>query len=156
MIICPIYQLPNRNSQIYLQAINSNVCIMTYSHLSLLVRYAHEVGKSDAEDLLHTVFKTVSSLNPSTSAINYWKGINKTILGYSKSILKLWQDEEQAITESIEISRMDDLYYLSSERYNTINMTRQEAIQLIIKSSKIDKKVSAIKNIVDQELFSLK
>lgn len=156
MIICPIYQLPSRNSQIYLQAINNNVCILTYSHLSLVVRYAHEIGKSDAEDLLHNVFKVVSSLNPSTSAIDYWKGINKTILGYSKYILRLWQDEEQAIAESIEISRMDDLHYLSSERDNIINMTREEAIQSIMKSSKIDKKVSTIKNLVDRELFSLK
>lgn len=33
VIICPIYQLPSRTSQIYQQAIARNVCIMSYSHL---------------------------------------------------------------------------------------------------------------------------
>ncbi len=40
MVVAPIYQLPGRSSQIYLQASTRNVCVFTYSHLSLLVNYA--------------------------------------------------------------------------------------------------------------------
>jgi hypothetical protein len=32
MVVCPIYQLPNRSSQIYQQATTREVCIFTYSH----------------------------------------------------------------------------------------------------------------------------
>ena len=87
MVVCPIYQLPSRNSQIYQQAITRNVCVFTYSHLSLLVRYANEVGKSKAENLLFDIFKTIPALNPSKNAVDYWLAVNKTILRHSKSIL---------------------------------------------------------------------
>ncbi len=94
MVVCPIYQLPSRNSQIYQQAITRNVCIFTFSHLSLLVRYANEVGRDRAENLLFDIFETVPALNPSKSAVDYWLGVNKTILRHSKSIFELWQDEK--------------------------------------------------------------
>ena len=94
MVVCPIYQLPSRSSQIYQQAITRNVCVFTYSHLSLLVRYANEVSKSKSEKLLFDIFKTIPALNPSKSAIDYWLGVNKTILGHSKSIFDLWKDEK--------------------------------------------------------------
>jgi len=40
MVICPLYQVPSKTSQIYRQAINHNVCIFSFSHLSLLTPIA--------------------------------------------------------------------------------------------------------------------
>ena len=37
MVVCPLYQLPTRSSQIYHQAGSLNVCIFSYSHLATLV-----------------------------------------------------------------------------------------------------------------------
>lgn len=37
MVVCPIYQLPIKSSQIYEQASSRNVCIFTYSHLGALL-----------------------------------------------------------------------------------------------------------------------
>ncbi len=45
MIVCPGYQLPSRASQIYQQATARSVCIATYTHLAVLVRYAQESTK---------------------------------------------------------------------------------------------------------------
>lgn len=49
MVVCPIYQLPARTSQIYSQASSRDVCIFTYSHLAMLVSYSMIEGKSKAE-----------------------------------------------------------------------------------------------------------
>ena len=38
MVVCPVYQLPSRTSQIYQQAIVRSVCVYTYTHLAFLVR----------------------------------------------------------------------------------------------------------------------
>lgn len=156
MVVCPIYQLPSRNSQIYLQAITRNVCVFTYSHLSLLVRYANEVSQSKAENLLFDIFKTVPALNPSKSAVDYWLGLNKTILGSSKSIFELWQDEKIAATESIEIAKVEALKYLSSEREKIMRMSHEEALKELVKASKIDSKIEIIKRISDNGLFGVK
>lgn len=36
MVVCPIYQLPNKSSQIYQQATTRNICIFTYSLLAVI------------------------------------------------------------------------------------------------------------------------
>jgi len=36
MVVCPVYQLPSRASQIYQQAAARSVCICTYTHLAVL------------------------------------------------------------------------------------------------------------------------
>ncbi len=156
MVVCPIYQLPSRNSQIYQQAIARNVCVFTYSHLSLLVRYASEVSQNKAENLLLDIFKTVPALNPSKSAVDYWLGVNKTILGSSKSIFELWQDEKIAATESIEIAKVEALKYLSLEREKIMRMSHQEALKELVKASKIESKIEIIKRISDNGLFGVK
>jgi type II restriction enzyme len=45
MVVCPIYQLPTRTSQIYHQAIAQNVCIFTYAHLAVLLSFSDLVGQ---------------------------------------------------------------------------------------------------------------
>lgn len=156
MVVCPIYQLPTKSSQIYEQAITRNVCVFTYSHLSLLVRYANEVSKDKSESLLFDIFKTIPALNPSKSSVDYWLAVNKTILGHSKSMSDLWQDEKIAASEAIEIAKIEALSYLASEREKIVRMTHDEAIRELIKMSKIDSKIRIIKNITDNGLFGIK
>ncbi len=156
MVVCPIYQLPSRNSQIYLQSINRNVCVFTYSHLALLVRYAEEVSKSKAESLLLEIFKTIPAMNPSKSAVDYWLGVNKTMLNHSKSISKLWQDEKLAATESIEIAKKEALKYLASQREKIMRMSHEEALKELVRASKIDNKIQIIEKISDNGLFAVK
>ena len=155
IIVCPIYQLPNRNSQIYQQAITRDVCIFTFSHLSLLVRYADEASKSKAEELLFRIFKTVSTLNPSKSAVDYWLAINKTILGHSKKIKELWIDEKLAAIESIEVAKNEALSYLALERERIMRLTYEDAIKELIRASNIDRKINIIKKIKDNGLFEV-
>lgn len=71
VIVCPIYQLPSRTSQIYQQAVARNVCILSYSHLAALVGFAMRRGALAAEEALHEVLKSVSLLHPSKSATDY-------------------------------------------------------------------------------------
>ncbi len=156
MVVCPIYQLPCKNSQIYQQAITRNVCVFTYSHLSLLVRYAAKAGQNNAEALLYKIFKIVPALNPSKSAVDYWLGINKTILSHSKIMFDLWQEEKKAATESIEIGKEEALSYLSYEREKIMRMSHEDALKELLKSSKIYRKMETVKQISNNRLFEIK
>ena len=156
MVVCPIYQLPTRSSQIYQQASTRNVCIFTYSHLSLLLNYSIEEGNGNAEGLLHEIFKTIPALNPSKNAVDYWLAINKAILGYSNTIEYLWKTEKEAATESTEIAKKEGLTYLASEREKIMRMSHDEALKELIKMSKIDSKIRIIQSITDSGLFGIK
>lgn len=155
MVVCPIYQLPTKSSQIYEQAITRNVCVFTYSHLALLVRYADALGTDNCEDLLHSIFKIIPALNPSKSSVDYWLAINKTILSHSPSINELWQEEKIAASESIAIAKKEALIYLANEREKIMRMTHDEALKALYKMSKIESKIKIIKNISDNGLFAI-
>ena len=116
MVVCPIFQLPNKASQIYQQASFSNVCIFTYSHLAMLVSYAQKRPTKNAESLLLEVFKTVKAMNPTKNATDYWLGINKTMLAYSSAIDALWSNEKIAAVESINAAKTEALTFLAQER----------------------------------------
>jgi type II restriction enzyme len=155
MVVCPIYQLPRSTSQIYHQATTRNVCIFTYSHLSLLVRYAETVGKKESEKLLFSIFKTIEALNPSKSALDYWQSVNKTILKCANGIEDLWKIEKIASNESMNIAKQEGLSYLASEREKIMRMNHDEALKELIKISKIDNKIKIIQSISDNGLFSI-
>ena len=156
MVVCPIYQLPNRSSQIYHQATSRNVCIFTYSHLSLLLAYSEVDGKPKAQKLIHNIFKTIPALNPSKNAIDYWLAVNKTMLGFSKKIENLWGIEKEASMQTISIAKEEGLTFLAQEREKIMRMSHQEALRELIKVHKIDSKIKTIKSISDNGLFTIK
>jgi type II restriction enzyme len=155
MVVCPIYQLPSTSSQIYQQAIARNVCVFTYSHLSLLVNFAIAEGQSEAEKLLYEILKVIPALNPSKNATDYWLAVNKTILNFSAKIGELWQVEKEVAIEATDIAKEEGLLFLASEREKIMRMSHEEALKEIIKLSKIDSKVRTIKSISDNGLFGI-
>ena len=156
MVVAPIYQLPSRSSQIYQQASTRNVCVFTYSHLSLLVNYAIEESRSKSEELLQTIFDIIPALNPSKSANDYWIAINKTIFDFSKILKELWRIEKIASIEAMQIAKNEGLKFLASERDRFIRMSHNEVLKELIKISKIENKIKTIESISDNGLFEIK
>lgn len=156
MVVCPIYQLPKTSSQIYQTAIVNDVCVFTYSHLSLLLSFSQIAGGEQTQDLIHKIFRNIPALLPSTSAAPYWLAVNRTMLEYSDNIEKLWSIEKSAALESIEISKIEDLTFLAQQRQRIMQMSHKEALQELIRIHKIDSKIRTINSINDNGLFSIK
>jgi type II restriction enzyme len=156
MVVCPIYQLPRSASQIYQTATVSDVCVFTYSHLSLLLCYFEKAGKALTEELIHKIFKVVPALNPSKDANAYWVAINRTMLDYSEDIKTLWTSEKQCATESVEIAKYEDLKFLAEQREIIMRMSHDEALTELIKVYKIESKIKAINAVKDSGIFAIK
>lgn len=155
MVVCPIYQLPSHASQIYQQAGARSVCIGTYTHLAVFVRYAKASNKARTMKLVHEVFETVESMNPTKDANAYWQAVNRKIINFDVIIRNLWQEEKQASVESIHIAREEALGFLASERERVMRLTKNQAIREILKSSKLDNKIRIIKSVADNGLLGL-
>ena len=97
VVVCPIYQLPTRTSQIYQQAIARNVCVLSYSHLAALVTLAMRTEPARSEEGLNKVLKSVSILHPSKSAVDYWTGINRALVNSLGSDIDLWKGREDRL-----------------------------------------------------------
>lgn len=156
MVVCPIYQLPTRSSQIYQQASARNVCIFTYSHLAMLVSYSILENKENAEELIHEIFKVIPALNPSKEASQYWLAINKTMLGFSPKIEDLWRQEKMAAIESIAAAKQVALKFLAKERTKIMQMSHDEAIKELIQVHKIDSKIKIINSVSNNNLLGIR
>jgi type II restriction enzyme len=156
MVVCPIYQLPSKSSQIYEQASARNVCVFTYSHLAMLVSFSLLEGNPKTEELLHEIFKTIPALNPSKDASPYWLAINRTMLGFSKKIVDLWRVEKQAAVESIITAKEEALTYLAKEREKIMRMSHEEALRELIRATNIENKIRVIKSVSDNGILEIR
>ena len=155
MIVCPLYQLPSRASQIYAQAAARNVCIFSYSHLAILTRLAEIEGTNVVVCLLHEVLRTVQALNPSKNANTYWQAVNRAMLQYGEPIGGLWRTEKIATMESIGISKEIALTYYANQRESIMRLSHRDAIKQLIEMHKIDSRIETIEAVTDNLLMEI-
>jgi hypothetical protein len=155
MVVCPLYQLPSRSSQIYQQACARNVCIFSYPHLAVLVKLVETEGTAAVIDLVHSVFKTVQAMNPTKDANPYWQAVNRTMLDYGGPVAGLWRIEKLATLESISISKEIGLAHYASEREGIMRMTHDEALDKLIDMHKIDSRIQTINGVSDNLLMGI-
>jgi type II restriction enzyme len=155
MVVCPIYQLPMRKSQIYQQAITRNVCIFSYSHLAVLVEFSNLVGKEEAQNLLLRILKCAEELNPTKDSLVYWTCINREMLKTNPAIRPLWQGEKVATAESIAVIKEEALMMLAQEREQIMRMNREEAIKFLIQHRNIDGRERVIRKLGDNGILSI-
>ncbi len=156
MVVCPIYQLPSRSSQIYQQASSRNVCIFTYSHLAMLVSFKNLEGDTATTKLLHEIFKVIPALNPSKDANAYWLAVNKTMLDFSDKIESLWKTEKQAAIESIAAAKEEALTFLGNERIKIMQMGHEEALEELVRVHRIESRIVVIKSVSDNGILGVR
>lgn len=155
MVVCPVYQLHSRASQIYQQAAARSVCVATYTHLAVLVRYAEKADKAQSRELLHNVFKAVEAMNPSKDAVSYWQAVNRTFLHSDSDLADIWREEKIASTESITASREEALGFLAAERQRIMKLSREQAIGEVLKSRKLENRIRTVKAVCDNGLLGI-
>jgi len=147
VLICPIYQLPTRTSQIYQQAIARNVCILSYAHLAALVALAERRGQTLATKGMGSVLKSVSLLHPSKSARDYWLGINKALVAILKNDVELWTREKTASLAALDLAKDEALTYLREERNRLLGLSHQEAIDELVRAVGLDSRIAQVERI---------
>lgn len=147
VVVCPIYQLPSRTSQIYQQAIARNVCIFSYSHLAALVGLAMRRGEPTAEKGFGTVLKSVALLHPSKSATDYWAGINSALVASLKGDGDLWTAEKTASLEALGVAKEESLTYLLAERNRLLGLSHKQALEELIRLAGLDSRITQVERV---------
>lgn len=155
MVVCPIYQLPSRTSQIYQQAASRNVCVFSYSHLAVLVSLVDLLGTRAVSKLLHDIFRTVESMNPSKDAWSYWQAVNQCMLQHGGPSSDAWRTEKIATTEAISVLKELALDHYASEREKIMRLSRKQAIEQLIYVHKIDSRISKVRSMSNNSLMEV-
>ena len=152
MVVCPVYQLPSRTSQIYQQAAARSVCVYTYTHLAFLVRHVEDANAGTS--LLQEVFSSVEAMLPTKSAHDYWQAVNGVLLRRRGSA-PLWREEKLALLESIAIAKEEALTFLASERQRIMGFSREQAIREVLAGRKLDARVDAVESVSENGLLEI-
>ena len=147
VVVCPIYQLPSRTSQIYQQAIARNVCILSYSHFAALVRLAKRRGKPVALNGLGAVLKSVAVMHPSKSAADYWCGINQALVNALNGDADLWTEEKTASLAALKVAKDEALIYLRAERDRLLGLSHKRALEELIRAAGLDSRITQVEHI---------
>ena len=83
------------------------------------------------------------------------QAVNRTILGYSHRIEKLWKAEKIAMIESIAISKEIALSHYTAKREAIMRLTREEALKKLIEMHKIDSRIETIKSVSNTILMEI-
>jgi type II restriction enzyme len=155
MVVCPIYQLPARTSQIYQQAIALNVCIFSYSHLATLVQFSETAGTRKAQDLLLNILRCSESLNPTKNSVEYWTSVNRTMLNSDEAVIRMRQQERAVTLESIAAAKEEALTAFAREREQVMRMSREEAIRYLIQDRNIDGRERVVNSVADNGILAM-
>lgn len=154
VVVAPLYQLPTRTSQIYEQAITRDVCVLSYSHLAILLGLAERSQEGVALRVLSDAFESVSLMNPNKDAVSYWSSINRVFVGGGDAARDLWATEKVANLEAISHAKSEALNYLSLERERIMRMSHEQALQELIKWRKLDARARIINSVGDTGILA--
>lgn len=156
VLVCPIYQLPANQSRIYYTAEERNVCVLSYSHLCVLIKIKECLGTDKAVSTLHNVLEnSFTLLNPSKSAADYWLSVNKAMIQGNAHIGTLWDVEKKTIVPMIQFGKEEGLEYYQNERTRILALPREAAIRELISLSGVDNKINVIERVAANNIFSM-
>ena len=149
LLVCPSYQVPSKKSQIYYDATNLSVLIISYEHFATILNLSFKKGIEDSKELLRKLFSTIESASTSEKANSYWSLVNQTILSYDKVMLNLMKEENLIMKEAIKINQDLDLKYLESLNNELVKLSKEELVDEIINLKKFGNKIETIKKVKD-------
>jgi len=147
ILISPLAQYPTSSSQIYTQAIEKNVTLLSYLHLQLLL-------ESPKISNLETLWKTGLNLQQKLSKNDwsksklYWQEINGNVCNVADVDISVLDKYKQKEIEITQILGMEGIDYWQETIENYKKLSKEEAIKKLIKAEKIENKIVTIKKTI--------
>ncbi|MCL1845716.1 MAG: HindIII family type II restriction endonuclease [Defluviitaleaceae bacterium] len=145
-ILCsPYFQYPRRQSQIYAQALDNNVCLLSWEHLIFLL----EQGIRESEEIdLSVIWGFCEKISHEIVVAEKKKCFfNRFDIGLVNSLGESWKEFDKILktckNKIIERGFAEKSYW-ESERDAVSKLTREQAIEELIRAKKINEKIQQI------------
>lgn len=147
LIVCPIYQLPTRTSQIYQQAIARDVCIASFSHLAALVALAWRQSVGAAVAGLRQLLIATATMNPTKSAAYYWTCVNRALVDCLGRDADLWRTEKRESVNALVVAKQEALSHIASERDKILALSHADALAELVRVKRFDGRMEKISRV---------
>ncbi|MCY4145261.1 MAG: HindIII family type II restriction endonuclease [Chloroflexi bacterium] len=142
-LVAPWYQFPSRSSQIYVQAEQRNVTLLSYVHMKYLLD--HPPIQS-----LELLWNTAGYLEPSKDARRYWEAVDDNIVSITETSFQMLRQYKQTAIQSTSEAAQEGIVYWESVKRSYHSLSKEEAIRRLIRSEKIDQKIDVIRKTIQR------
>jgi type II restriction enzyme len=152
ILVCPYYQYPKNNSQIYGQALDGNVCLLSWEHLSFLleknIKETKSIDLSTIWNMSERIGETVTIKDKNKNSNFHEKG-NKLICSdlsiEYEQLIAYFNNHKKSIVERGE----NEIKFWETRIVEINSYTREKAIDELIIALKLKEKISSIKKYID-------
>lgn len=151
VLVCPLTQYPSRKSQIYEQAIDRNVTLLSYTHLAFLL-HLHKGQNLKPLWEIGNALKQSLKKNEYQDSKLYWEAIDETvcsILKKKKADLKKYKLSEIKKTQEI---GNEGIAYWKNKIKEYHKLSKKEAVKKLIKAEKIEAKIEIIEKAISKKV----
>lgn len=153
VLVAPYFQYPQNNSQIYSKALENNVCLFTWEHISIML----DKGLSENEKIsLESLWNSSQMIARDKTLVfaNTKSCFLPRIDNYVAKKIGMSEDEFQLLLEkykNIIVHRgEEEIKYWKDCILEIKNYTREEAIEKLIKAKKLNEKIFVINAYIDK------
>ncbi len=151
VLACPYYQYPKSNSQIYKDALDNNISLFSWEYLYILLK---EGIKEDSSTNLRELFNQSAIIANGTTVgnakANFLQQQNKNIADIIKMSHSKFTSYFEDIKKMLVKRGYTEISYYENEISRVKQLNREDAINELLKSMKLDSKISTIKQFIEQ------
>jgi len=149
-VLCsPYFQYPKIESQIYAQAVDNNVCLLSWEHLIFMLQHgikeSEEVNLSSLWSFSDIIAQTTVIAKKKRCFIRDFDTNCLSTIGLSQ---KKFDDFLLSCINNIKIRGHKEKSYLEVERNVILSYSQEQAIKELIKSKNIDGKIRQINSFI--------
>lgn len=151
VLVSPLFQYPSVRSQIYSQAIQKNVVLISYVHLKFLLDSEKITDLEKLWNVGNTLQKKLKKKNYKKARL-YWEEVDKTVCSITNK-----SEDELIECKKFAIERIKNLGKAGINYWKDIikkykKLPKEKAIKLLIKAHKIEQKIEQIKKSIEINL----
>jgi HindIII restriction endonuclease len=149
VLVSPLLQYPTNKSQIYSQAIERNVTLISYTHLKLLL---DSPTTRNLEDLWNIGKRLQTGLTKEQyeHSRQYWQEVDKTVCRVVEVNEETIHTYKQLEIENTRIFGQEGIEYWNSVIENYKNLSKEDAVKKLIKAEKIEEKIRTIQKAISR------
>ncbi len=151
VLVCPYFQYPKSNSQIYKEALSGNIALFSWEYLYILlkegIRESSSVNLSALWNQSGIISKTTTVSNSKSCFLNQQ---NQNISKILKITPEKFYEYFNSVKELIVERGNTEIQYYEQEIERVKQLNREEAIAELLRNLKLESKIATIRGFIDQ------
>ena len=151
VLVCPYFQYPKSNSQIYKEALSGNIALFSWEYLYILlkegIRESSSVNLSALWNQSGIISKTTTVSNCKSCFLNQQ---NQNISKILKITPEKFYEYFNSVKELIVERGNTEIQYYEQEIERVKQLNREEAIAELLRNLKLESKIATIRGFIDQ------